>query len=218
MMQLADATRIADGLVKLLEPATERIAIAGSIRRNKPSVKDIEILYEPRFRSDREGQGSMLDEAEGTVYTNLMLELLERWMVEGVARQRLGKDGKGAFGSKHQRMSIDGLGIEGVPVDLFAVLPGTPSQWGLQMMIRTGSGVGPEGDPRNGFGPAVLARWKAIQGIGPARPGSVDGCLVDRDGQRVETPTEAAVFEACRMDYVPPERRTHAGVVGEFAL
>ena len=35
---------VADQLVDLLEPYCERIQIAGSVRRKKPYVKDIELL------------------------------------------------------------------------------------------------------------------------------------------------------------------------------
>lgn len=46
---LSDAKRIADSLVKSLNIHCERIYIAGSVRREKEFVKDIEIVCQPRM-------------------------------------------------------------------------------------------------------------------------------------------------------------------------
>lgn len=47
-MILHDAKKIADGIVEMLRPHCHRIEIAGSIRRMKPDVKDIEIVAIPK--------------------------------------------------------------------------------------------------------------------------------------------------------------------------
>lgn len=46
---LAQARAVADLLVSYLAPACERIEIAGSIRREVPEVKDIELVAIPRW-------------------------------------------------------------------------------------------------------------------------------------------------------------------------
>lgn len=46
---LKEALIIAETLANVLELRCERILIAGSIRRRKPEVGDIELLYIPRF-------------------------------------------------------------------------------------------------------------------------------------------------------------------------
>lgn len=46
-MELQKAKAIAEELKSLLEPACERIAVAGSIRRQKPFVRDIDIVLIP---------------------------------------------------------------------------------------------------------------------------------------------------------------------------
>ncbi len=43
-MKLQDAKIIANKYIELLKPYTNRISVAGSIRREKPEVKDIEIV------------------------------------------------------------------------------------------------------------------------------------------------------------------------------
>jgi len=47
-MKLIDAKQIADQVKSELEPLCDRIEIAGSIRRQKPQVKDIELVAIPR--------------------------------------------------------------------------------------------------------------------------------------------------------------------------
>ena len=48
-MDLEEARTIAHDVHDRLEPACERIAIAGSIRREAVEVKDVEIVYIPRM-------------------------------------------------------------------------------------------------------------------------------------------------------------------------
>ena len=49
-MELARAQKIAEGVVGGLEQYCEKIEVAGSIRRKKPQVKDIDIVLIPRNR------------------------------------------------------------------------------------------------------------------------------------------------------------------------
>jgi hypothetical protein len=58
-----------------------------------------------------------------------------------------------------------------VQLDLFLA---QPDNWGLTLLVRTGSAA---------FSTAMLARWKRQQGLGRARPGSVDGRPVTRGGR-----------------------------------
>ena len=47
-MELQKAKAIAEELKALLEPVCQRVEIAGSIRRQKPEVGDIELLVIPK--------------------------------------------------------------------------------------------------------------------------------------------------------------------------
>jgi len=49
-MELEKAKVIADTVVKALAPYCERIMVAGSIRRQKPTVRDIDLVLIPRDR------------------------------------------------------------------------------------------------------------------------------------------------------------------------
>ncbi|MBA7565683.1 hypothetical protein ES708_07368 [subsurface metagenome] len=49
-MELEKAKVLADTVVKALEPYCKRIVVAGSIRRQKPTVRDIDLVLIPRDR------------------------------------------------------------------------------------------------------------------------------------------------------------------------
>ena len=46
---LADARAVAERWLAMLAPVCERVQIAGSARREKPEVGDIELVYVPRM-------------------------------------------------------------------------------------------------------------------------------------------------------------------------
>lgn len=100
--------------LKLL-PYTDRAEIAGSIRRQKPEVKDIEIVCIPKFESmpDLFGVG-------------VPVNMLNRFF-EDNPDIHLAKNG-----DRYKQIVL-----EDIKIDLFIVLP--PSQWGVQFLLRTGS-------------------------------------------------------------------------------
>lgn len=207
MMDWAAGKAIADRLVEILGPVCERIEVAGSIRRRVPRVKDVELVMIPKLEEGK-GEGQLdLFKGQGTVILNRLDELLDDWLEIGVIERRLTDKGRASWGPSAKRAKY-----MGEPVDLFSVLP--PAQWGLIYMIRTGSGVGPEGSPMNGFGPAMLSRWKKISDGGFSK----DGCLHLPDGRRCPTPEEEDVFRLCKMEVPPPEARTMAAAVDRFCL
>jgi hypothetical protein len=81
------ARRIGDELVEALTPRCEQVSIAGSLRRGKTEVSDIEIPYVPRIG---------LVHSPGELFTksgSLPDELIERWLTKGVLTKRANKNG-----------------------------------------------------------------------------------------------------------------------------
>ncbi len=114
-MKLEDAQKIANHLVEQLSPHCERIAIAGSIRRKRPRVKDIEIVCIPK-------------PYETGLFESGIATVVNGW----------GKV-KGELPCKFTQRLITVKGAKGYAVivlDLFLV---KPENWGLQLAIRTGS-------------------------------------------------------------------------------
>lgn len=62
---LEEARVVAEMLVTQLEDCCERIIIAGSIRRNKSQVGDIELLFIPKI-VERQNPDSLLPEIQAT--------------------------------------------------------------------------------------------------------------------------------------------------------
>jgi hypothetical protein len=124
----ARARPIADELVEALTPFCERVCIAGSLRRGKAEVGDIEILYVPRFGQVR-SQGELFVKS-----ASLADELLYRWLDMGVLAQRKNKKGVATWGSLNKlAMHI----ASGISVDLFAT---TLERWFVSFVIRHGLG------------------------------------------------------------------------------
>ena len=48
-MELQEAQKLANQIVELISPFCERIAIAGSIRRKKPQVRDVDLVLIPKL-------------------------------------------------------------------------------------------------------------------------------------------------------------------------
>lgn len=110
----------ADALVERLSGVCDRIEIAGSIRRGRAAVADVEIVAIPKHDMD------LLNERIVTPCGPLARKLA-RWPIT------LEKNGhrykRFSFSEKHDPNSL-------IHVDLFLT---TPEQWGLIFMLRTGS-------------------------------------------------------------------------------
>jgi len=176
---LAEAARIAALVVADLAPYCERIEIAGSVRRRKEIVGDIELVAIPRYEL-------------GGLFATHPVNALWAYLEESTI-YRLVK-GKGPDGRYYQLVRPD---MGDVQIDLFIA---QEDNWGYILLLRTGSAA---------FGPAVLARWKQRQWMrGSDEHGSVDGHLVTRAGEVVPTPDEETVFRLVGLEPVPPEERT----------
>lgn len=112
---LADALRIAEHVRDSLAPHCARIEIAGSIRRRRPDVGDIEIVCIPKFELDPD---SLIP-----IYRRSFdfIRVVDGW--EKV---------KGAATGKYCQR----IGPDGMKLDIFIA---NPDNFGLILAIRTGS-------------------------------------------------------------------------------
>ena len=201
-----DALYVAEWLVDELRPGCERIEIAGSIRRGKLDVKDIEIVAIPILKPPRPEFGKPVDKTP----------------LDGILRQLVEPDGmlkpvKG--GDKFKQFEIRRLAEFGIAeplypfkLDLFLVTP--PSQWGVEFMIRTGpsdfsqwmvtqkskGGALPDG---------YFVRHNVVWAEGTEVPNkAVDSIEIMCELNSVEMPEEEDYFELCGlMPVIEPEKR-----------
>lgn len=123
----ADGLRVADELCAALQPVCERITVAGSLRRQKPTVGDVEILY-IRMTEIRPDPDDMF----ATITVNLADEVIAELERTGVLERRRNVNGSEMFGPKNKLMRHR---ASGMPVDLFAA---TPENWWNYLVCRTG--------------------------------------------------------------------------------
>lgn len=123
-MDLKNAERIATTLQTILNPACERIEIAGSIRRRKPDVKDIELVAVPRL-GERLRSGNLFAQQR-----NLLLDCLDSMAANPKSSFVRGDK----WGEKYRKL-IYRHGADEIAVDLFMV---EARSWGPQFALRTG--------------------------------------------------------------------------------
>ncbi|MBV8772162.1 MAG: hypothetical protein JO266_04470 [Acidobacteria bacterium] len=176
----AIARRVAEELLAALEPRCERSAIAGSLRRGKPDVGDIELVYVSRIGQVRKS-GELFP-----VRGYLADELIDRWLVDGMLRKRPNINGSVTWG-EYNKLAVHRSGI---PVDLFAT---TTDRWFVTLVMRTGP-------MESNVALAAAAKRRGMQF-------HAYGMLERRDGQPIITQSEQEVFERCGVPYHEPERR-----------
>jgi DNA polymerase/3'-5' exonuclease PolX len=121
-MELEKARTIAEELKTRLEQGCERIEIAGSIRRQKPEVGDIELLVIPRY-------GGLLERVD------CLNEAIVDLMVQEILGYRLNKLGSRVYGPKNKLMVHIPSGIG---VDIFST---DEECWPVALVVRTGGKV-----------------------------------------------------------------------------
>ena len=174
-------------LVAALAPWCEpdRLLVAGSLRRGKSQVSDIEILYVPKF-ADEPTPGEMFGTQTVNLASRQLLELLDQ---DEIA-YRLNVKGQETWGEQIK------LGVHvasNVPVDFFQA---RPESWWNYLVCRTGPA---ESNLR--IATAARARgWKWE----PYSSGFVRG---NEPHDRVVMESERAVFEFVGLPYAEPQER-----------
>jgi DNA polymerase/3'-5' exonuclease PolX len=122
---IAVARELAEVLTPFCEP--DRIKVAGSLRRMKQEVGDVEILYIPR-KEVRPVPGDMFASREVDLVDLAVRDL----MASGVLEIREGENGAKSYGPKNKFLRHVRTGI---PVDLFATIE---TSWWNYLVCRTG--------------------------------------------------------------------------------
>lgn len=117
-MEYKKARVLAAVLVDELQDYCDRIEIAGSIRRGKANVKDIEIVAGPRMTEEYNLFGEQVSTRNAIEHPLRRLELAGARYIKN--------------GPRYKQLALPG----GINLDLFLVLP--PAQWGVILAIRTG--------------------------------------------------------------------------------
>jgi hypothetical protein len=191
---LAEGRDLAGELVALLESTCERIEIAGSIRRERELVGDIELLAIPRITAEADMFGNVVPDR----WTNDLDDLCAKLRGDGVLADRPDKNGRPAWGSRYKRARY-----KGVALDLFSVI--APATWGVLFMIRTG--------PADFSHVLVTSQVERIPALGcygrlPTWAKVEGGALrYAKTGEPFEMPTEHRFFDRIGVEWVEPRDR-----------
>jgi DNA polymerase/3'-5' exonuclease PolX len=121
MIPLKQADKLAHRVLEKLQPFSDRIHIAGSIRREKFEVKDIEIVCQPNY----------VDGAQGSFFADTVAEMVISQNYVQVIKS-LGRIIKGKPDGRYMQIELP----QKINVDLF--MP-DPVDYYRQFAIRTGS-------------------------------------------------------------------------------
>lgn len=175
------AMKAAAALCSEMKPACARLVVAGSLRRRKEAVGDIEILYVPTFKTVPDGLFDTKEENQTDV-------VLARLLAAGVLGKRIKVTGGTTWGDKN-KLAVH---VEtGVPVDLFST--DETSYWNY-LVCRTGG-------MENNVAIATAAQAKGWKWT-PYGPGFTDEC-----GNVVQVTCEEDVFRLVGMAYRQPWER-----------
>ncbi len=187
-MLLRIAEQTAQVLIEGLAPYCHRLEVAGSVRRRRPCVGDLELVAIPRW-GPSSGAGLLFGDAN-LLYVRL-LELFKGGKLAAIKpNTKKLKPWQIDPNGRYWRLYVREVGLK---VDLFLA---EPDNWGWIYTIRTGSA---------GFSRGLLTRWKESTG---GAVGSKDGRLVDARGNAVATPEERDVFDLVGLKWMEPARRT----------
>lgn len=176
-MSLPFARVLARKMVDLLEPYCDRIEIAGSIRREKPDVGDVEIVCIPKMVTMTNLLGESISHREPS-------DISAALIIDGFVLAKNGDHFKQAH-----------LPNGAINFDIFLT---TPECWGMIFTIRTGSADFTH----------RLVTPRSQGGMMPSYLQAKDGRIVEREtGNKLDTPEEADVFKALKVEWIEPKDR-----------
>jgi DNA polymerase/3'-5' exonuclease PolX len=177
-LSLREARAIASEMVEALRPYCERVEVAGSIRRGKDRVNDIEIVAIPKT-AVKQPESDLFGKAFGgptTVRDPGFLMVVDS-LADVIVK-----------GSPQTGRYVQFYTAEAIKVDLFLC---RPENWGYIFLIRTGSAE---------FSKMVALRWSMLGYKG------VEGMLT-RNGTPQAFREEWELFAALGMNTPPPHER-----------
>ena len=174
--------QVAAELCAALKSSCERLIVAGSLRRQKPTIGDIEILYIGKAAVRR-----VKDDFFATYTANLADETIEALERGGIVVRRTNLNGWQMYGPKNKLMRHKATGL---PVDFFSA---TEANWWNYLVCRTGPA-----DSNTRICMVAQDRgWKW----------NPYGAGFSRGGELREMASEEAVFAFVGLPYAQPKDR-----------
>jgi len=176
-MYHSDAAAIAQSWIDRLAPYCQRIEVAGSLRRSKPEVKDIEIVAIPIIKK----QDSLFEGLQDA--RNLLVDALVAFALQDEFKVVKGKE-------KYKQLALP----EGINLDLFMVTQ--PAQWGVIFTIRTGPAEFSHYCVTKKHQGGRMPAWAKVQ----------NGAVWNRD-ESLDMPEEQDFFDFLQLPWIEPRDR-----------
>lgn len=176
----AEAMAVANRFIAFLEPYCTRILVAGSLRRRRQTVKDIELLFVPKMISVPDP----CDMFGGTKLVAATDAPIAKLLDLGVITKRPSKTGVYTWGAENK---LARHLASGIPVDLFAT---DEDHFWMALFVRTG--------------PAELNTRVASLAIARGLRMHAYGNGFSRGSQAVRVKSEREIFELVGLDYLEP--------------
>jgi len=194
---LSEARKRAEEIVEWLRPLCERIEIAGSIRRGKSMVKDIDLVVVPRMQSSE----TLLGVTDDVAMTDFYAKAKATFGEILAAGTKLIRGIYGAENRVYARYDAMVPYDRDLAVDIYLA---TPETWATLLLIRTGS--------------AEHNIWMASRAKSCGGKLSADGSGLELAGQyepieqrsvnmRVRPENEEQIFKALGLPYAEPRER-----------
>lgn len=177
-----DALPVALELCERMKPFVERFSIAGSLRRGKATVSDIEILFSPRMKIVQTDM--FKPEAMSEMEPQFGV-----WLQEGLICKRHNALGLASWGAQN-KLAIHMA--SGIAVDFFTT---NLDNWWVSLVIRTG---GKDTNLKLTAGARKLGRTLHAYGCG------VEDL---KTGEVWPATSEEQVFEMCGIPFLLPHQR-----------
>lgn len=184
------ALAVAQDLKNRLLPFCEKIEIAGSLRRHRAYVGDIELLFIPKLAPNPQTLFAALLGVGDAKMSDLTETAINRMVTDGVLAKR--KNSKGSFiWGEQNKLAVHVA--SGIPVDLFST---TPEKWFMALVIRTGG-------KQTNVALAVAARARGMK-LNPYG----EGYTVLHSGRVIPCHSEFEVFNFVGLPFNKPEHRS----------
>lgn len=184
-MRRNDVYFIGLGLKKLFEPYVEKCLIAGSVRREVPEVKDLELVIIPKTSVEQRLLG--MEASVDGFYQWAASQPYIDWIKPGVSQ--IERNWPVKTGARYLRGMFSDEDDSGLKVDIFIA---NQDNFGIIATIRTGSNL---------FTQALMSRALRI------KKRCQGGYLTNVDGTHIRTPYEEDVFTELGLKWLEPTAR-----------
>lgn len=195
-MPRQDAIAIAKRFVALIEPYTDQLIVAGSLRRRLAYIGDIEVVTVPKVEWADVITHTLFGEHVDRIQVDRLDLRMSELLEAGTVTKRLDAKGSPRWGSK-----LKYLTYQGANVDLFTPEGGN---FGWHLLLRTG--------PYKFSKQLVVPKGKRTD---DGRPGLMPAYLISEGGwlryrtsrETIPTPTEKSVFDLFGIPHIEPWSR-----------